>query len=162
MTDIANWVNAAAASFAAVASIAAAFTAHSAYKYQQHLEKNRHEFTKLQVTLNHFHKLMDTFAEISAISEADWSDERTKQLHNHAVSLRQTITVIGSLHPESGNRLHAWRTEHDPNGVGMSQVVDYILGQQGAIVGDKYNYFFRFKSRELRSIQDALFREFSA
>ena len=154
-------VSAIAAVCAALAAIAAACTAIRTYKHQRKIEKNQHEFFKLKDAVLHLQELIVAFAEIRAISETEWSDNRSQKLTNHAYALRKRIVIIGSLHPKSGNRLSSWRTEKDQQGNSVSGVIDYVLGQLGAEVGDKYKNFFCLKSEELIQIQDELFKEFS-
>ena len=164
-----NWINAVAASFtfiaaifSTVAAIAAAITAKRAHSFQQQIEKSRHQLSKLELTLRNLQELMVTFAEVQAISESVYSDDRKQQLKEHAHELRKKITIIDSLHPEIGYNLNLWRAEKDHLGNSISQIVDYELGNIGAIVGDKYNDFFYRKSRELSVIQTMLLNEISA
>ena len=158
-TTVATTVAAGSSAFAAIAAATVAFLA---FRHQNKLENNKLEFLKLEVTLRHLQELIVTFAEIRAISETAWSDDRSQQLARHACDLRKSITIIGSLHPKSGNRLDSWRSEKCNQGISVSSVVDHELGQIGADIGDKYNRFFCLKSGELRDIQDKIFEEFSA
>lgn len=153
--------NTIAAVFSAIAAVAAAFTAFFAHSYHQKIVESSHKLLKLEIVIKHFGELMLIFSEIRAISETDWSDNRSKELQMNAQKLKKTITIIGSLHPETGNSLDEWYAEKDKLGNSVSQIIDYELAQIGSIIKDKYNKFFNVKSIQLKEIQSHLFKEFS-
>lgn len=151
-----------AAGWAALATVVVAILAYFTYRHQKRSDKNSLQLLQNEAVVKHIQELMIIFAEIRAISETEWSDGRTQELNQRAKALRKAITVIGSLHPDTGNRLHSWCSEKDQHGNSISSVVDYELGNIGAITGNKHTRYFKKKSRELRNIQDLFFAEFSA
>lgn len=148
--------------FSAAATIFAAVTAWLAYKLQRDIARNRQELLKGDVLVKEIQSLITVFADIHATAKEDWSDERKEALAALSGELRYTKTVIKSLHPGIGQKIEQWHISKDEQNNSIPRVVEYALGEMGAIIGDKYDKFLFAKAEELRKIQDDLFKEMVA
>lgn len=143
---------------AAIAAMSSAYTAHSTLQQQREAEKNKYQFIKTEIVLKKFQEILLTFAEINATAQHSWSTDRAKILKELTLNLRDLITVVSTLDPEIGQKLHNWRTVKDKNNDSIPRTVDYILGQNNSIIGEDQKSFMLKKAEELRSIQDELFK----
>lgn len=157
-----DWVSAGATVFAGLATLAAAVTACFAYKLQRVITKSRQQLLKGDNLLKNIQLLIATFADVHATAKQNWSPERTEKLRSLDERLRYTETVIESLNPQIGAQVNQWRISLDAKGDSVTRVVSFILGANGAIIGDKYDDFLFSKAAQLREIQDSVFNEMSA
>ena len=162
MNSSSNWVIAVATACAAGASIAAAVAAYFSYRHEIYSEKQRQNHLKLEPAVRYTQELMITVGEIRALAEDEHVKDRGLKVREHAGNLRRLITVIGSLSPEAGKRLESWYIRKDMHGNSISQIIHNELGHVGGYMGEKHNSFFKEKSRDLREIQEFLFKSMSA
>jgi len=102
------------------------------------------------------------FADIQATTSESWSDERSKKLQSLSKELRSYGIIISSLGKNVKDQMNKWATEKDIEGNSIPYVVEYILGNLGAHIGNKYDTFFERKTEELITIQENIFKEIAA
>ncbi len=155
-TDL-NYISVIAAGISCVAAITASIISWKAGRYQKTIEGNRLLLLKNQDAINHLQKVIGTFAQIKATAETEWSAERTEKLKTLSDEVKYQSSIISSLNQVVGEKLYNWKVSKNGHNESVPYIVSHILANNGAIIGDKYDRFFRSKSIELELIQDYLF-----
>lgn len=154
-----EWISAISAALAALAAFFSLIAARYTYKLQKSIEKNRQAELINEALIKNIQSLLLTFANIRAAASGDWSPERTSKLQTLSDELRYTCTVIESLNEVIGEKIRLWRIEKSSEGYSIPREIDYVLGNMGAISGEKYNNFFSEKSAKLIAIRNEAYKE---
>ncbi|WP_196356335.1 hypothetical protein, partial [Vibrio harveyi] len=68
------------------------------------------------------------------------------------------IEILKAINSEIGALIYSWEIEREVESDSIPRVVYYIIGNLHAIIGDKYDEFFKAKKLELSNIQEQLFK----
>ncbi|AMF96704.1 hypothetical protein ACUSRQ_005086 [Vibrio harveyi] len=158
LSAYATCIAAVAALLSAVAAFKANSTAKSAIKLQQQLENSKLSFIKHQESLKLLQSIISSFAEIEALAKSDRCDENTQKIDEVISRFQGDIEILKAINSEIGALIYSWEIEREVESDSIPRVVYYIIGNLHAIIGDKYDEFFKAKKLELSNIQEQLFK----
>ena len=151
------------AALGAVAAVFAAFAAWGSAKAAKKIarltelhENNRVRLLKNHHEVEHLKELIGAFAEIRALAEAQWSDERSVKLEEAIRTMNFHKSILESLSTDTSRLVRKWATEQDRDGESIPRAVDHVLGMN-TIVGPPSLRFLDSKMKSLHGIQERLF-----
>ena len=101
--------------------------------------------------------LMSTFTEIKVIAKDDHAPDRGPTLKSLARQLRYYESIVQSLSPQIGRKLHHWSNK-EIDSYSNPRLISYMLGYYESHIGDSCDTFFDQKIEMLIEIQDEIFK----
>lgn len=149
-------ISAWSAVFSCITSFVTAWIAWRAFRFTEQIEKGRSSAILNEHLIHSINSLLVSFSKLQVVAMDEWSDDRSERLRVLSKELQQAIRMVSSLDYEVGEKVKDWEVSKNFESNSIPSVIYYVLGQNGASIGDSYGAFFMQKSIELQAIRSSL------